>query len=843
MWPHMQEHDLVLDRPTPEIPPLIEGWFWERDWTIRPYQRRMVGQFADGRDTLLIAPTGGGKTLAGFLPSLCDLAKKPRDAAPALHTLYISPLRALTNDIERNLMRPVGDLNLPITIGVRTGDTKSYQRRKQRDKPPDMLLTTPESLMLLLSYDNAAEYFASLKCVVIDEMHSFTTGKRGDFTALALARLKTLAPDHVRFGLSATVAEPEKAAQWLGPTGRPAELLEIEGDVPPHISIIEPEGKFPLGGHSARFALKDIYREIKTARSAIVFVNTRAQAEILFQQLWQINADNLPIGIYHGSLARDKRAKTEALISSGHLRAVISTSALEMGLDYGDVDLILQIGAPKGVSRLLQRIGRSNHRMDEPSRAVLVPTNPLEVVECDVAIRAIAEQKRDGAGYGPGSMDVVVQYLVNRACAGKVRKREALAEIRSAWPYRDVTKDDFDAILNFAVDGGYALQAYERFKRLKPSSRGYSIADKYAARRHRMNIGTIVEYAKLKVRRLPSSKSKRGRIVGEIEERFVVNLNPGDTFAFAGETLRYQGVRDMAVEAVPAPRSRPKIPAYAGGMMPLSTYLGDGVREVVSDASHWHRLPDQVERWLSLQALYSELPGARGLLVESFFDRNDHVLCLHTFEGRKVNNALGFLLTKRMERARLAPINFTITDYALVITSLEPVNSVDDLLGADILEDELDEWIVNSPMIKRSFRKIATIAGLTEQRTPGQQRTMKQVTFSTDLIYDVLLKYEPDHILLRIARAEAEKELLDVARLRAFLTEVEGRTAFVALPHASPLSIPAIMQIGREQIRGEAEQRMVAEAALGNLGDSLLDQVRHYVDARPDMDAPNALSA
>ncbi|MEM7728548.1 MAG: ligase-associated DNA damage response DEXH box helicase [Pseudomonadota bacterium] len=823
------------------IPPRIEDWFWEQDWTIRDYQRTMVGQFAQGRDTLLIAPTGGGKTLAGFLPSLCDLADKAKDAKPALHTLYISPLRALTNDIERNLMRPVGDLNLPIEIGVRTGDTKSYQRKKQQTKPPDMLLTTPESLMLLLSYDNAPEYFAQLKCVVIDEMHSFTTGKRGDFTALALARLKTLAPDHVRFGLSATVAEPQTAAAWLGPSGTPAELIEVAGDTPPEITIIEPERRFPLGGHSSRFAVEDIYRIIRDHRTSIVFVNTRAQAEVLFQQLWEVNEDGLPIGVYHGSLARDRRQKTESLISSGQMRGVVSTSALEMGIDWGDVDVIVQVGAPKGVSRLLQRIGRSNHRIDEASKAILVPTNPLEVVECDVAIQAIRDGHRDGDEYGSGSMDVVVQYLVNRACAGPLKKREALAEIRSAWPYRDLKKADFDAILNFAVDGGYALKTYERFKRLKRTSRGYQIASQPQARRHRMNIGTIVEYAKLKVRRIPNPKSKRGRVVGEIEERFVMNLNRGDTFAFAGETLRYEGIRDMAVEAVPAPRARPKIPAYAGGMMPLSSYLADGVREVVSDPGQWHRLPDQVEQWLTLQSLFSDLPGKQGLLVESFFDRNDHVLLVHTFEGRKVNNALGFLLTKRMEKLRLAPINFTITDYALTITSLEPVNSLDGILDADILEDELDEWIVNSPMIKRSFRKIATIAGLTEQRLPGQQRTMKQVTFSTDLIYDVLLKYEPDHILLRIARQEAEKDLLDVDRLRGFLKDVENDTAFRTLPHASPLSIPAMMQVGREQIRGDAQARMVAETArtrthvqdyMDGIGDSLLNQVRAYVDGR-----------
>lgn len=825
------------------IPTRIEDWFAAQNWSIRDYQRRMVTQLAQGHDTLLIAPTGGGKTLAGFLPSLCDLADKPKTAPRALHTLYISPLRALTNDIERNLMRPVGDLNLPIEIGVRTGDTKQYQRKKQKTKPPDILLTTPESLMLLLSYENAPDYFASLKCVVIDEMHSFTTGKRGDFTALALARLKTLAPDHVRFGLSATIATPDTAAAWLGPTGTPATLIEVAGDTPPEVTIIKPEGRFPLGGHSSRFAVRDIYALIAAHRTTIVFVNTRAQAELLFQQMWDVNEGGLPIGVYHGSLSRERRQKTEALISAGKMRAVISTSALEMGIDWGDVDAIVQVGAPKGVSRLLQRIGRSNHRIDEASKAVLVPTNPLEVVECEVAIAAIRDGHRDGDPYRPGAMDVVVQYLVNRACGGRLKKREALTEIRSAWPYRDMTKADFDAILSFAVDGGYALKSYERFKRLSATSRGFTIASQPQARRHRMNIGTIVEYAKLKVRRIPSPKSKRGRIIGEIEELFVMNLNPGDTFAFAGETLRYQGIRDMAVEAVPARRARPKIPAFAGGMMPLSSFLAEGVRAVISDPTQWQRLPDQVERWLTLQSLFSDLPGRDGLLVESFFDRDDHVLLVHTFEGRKVNNALGFLLTKRMEALGLAPINFTITDYALTITSLEPVNTLDGLLGTDILDKELDDWIVNSPMIKRSFRKIATIAGLTEQRLPGQQRTMKQVTFSTDLIYDVLLKYEPDHILLRIAREEAEQDLLDIDRLRGFLTEVANKTVLRTLPHASPLSIPAMMQVGKERVRGDAEQRLIAQAGhvqdyMNGVGDNLLKQVKDYVDTRDRTGAP-----
>jgi ATP-dependent Lhr-like helicase len=824
------------------VPQIFETWFAKQGWSLRDYQRAMVTAFAQKQDTLLIAPTGGGKTLAGFMASLVDLHDKPKNQKAALHTLYISPLRALTNDIERNIMKPVSELDLPIKIGVRTGDTKSYQRQKQQKTPPDILLTTPESLMLLLSYENAPDYFASLKCAIIDELHSFATNKRGDFTSLALARLKTLAPDHIRFGLSATVSEPKKAAAWLGVTGKAAAILQVEGDVPPKVDIINPQNKFPLGGHSSRFALPDIYRAIQAAQTTIVFVNTRAQAELLFQQLWHINEDNLPIGVYHGSLSRERREKTEKLIAGGQMRAVVSTSALEMGIDWGDVDVILQVGAPKGVSRLLQRIGRSNHRLDEPSHATLIPTNPLEAVECAVAIDAIETGHRDGDAYRRGSMDVVVQYLVNRACSGKVKKREVLNEIRSAWPYRHLGKADFDQLLGFAEDGGYALKNYQRFQRLKSTSSGYKIAGKEQARRHRMNIGTIVEFAKLKVRRIASPKSKRGRVIGEIEEKFVMNLNPGDTFAFAGEILAYQGIRDMAIEAYPSKRARPKVPAYAGGMMPLSTYLAEGVRDVLSQPSHWSGLPKQVQDWLSLQSEFSELPQENGVLVEAFFDKQDrrnggqgyedHVLVIHTFEGRKVNNALGFLMTKRMEAQGLKPINFTITDYALTITSIEPVNAVDALLTPDILDSDLENWIVQSPMVKRSFRKIATIAGLTEQRLPGQQRTMKQVTFSTDLIYDVLMKYEPDHILLRIAREEAESDLLDITRLRHWLREVQGNISFRPLPHASPLSIPAMMQVGKEAVRGAADAASITEAVREQRGTAMLEKVKEFVDKR-----------
>lgn len=816
-----------------EVPAKIEHWFTDQNWRIRDYQRSMVEAFERRQNTLLIAPTGGGKTLAGFLPSLIDLSDKPDGAPASLHTLYISPLRALTNDIERNLNRPVDDLNLPIKIGVRTGDTKSYQRTKQRKTPPDILLTTPESLMLLLSYPDAEHYFSNLKTVIIDELHSFATNKRGDFTSLALARLKTLAPGHIRFGLSATIADADSAAKWLGPTGSPAHVLEVKGDAAPRIQIMDPETRYPLGGHNPRFAVKEIYKAIKTAKSTIVFVNTRAQTELLFQQLWQINDDHLPIGLYHGSLSRERRQRTEAMIASGKIRAVVSTSALEMGIDWGDVDLILQVGAPKGVSRLLQRIGRSNHRMDEPSEALMVPCNPLEAVECAVAIKAIDAGQRDGEDYTDGAMDVAVQYIVNRACAGKFKKRQTLNEIRSAWPYRNLAKSDFDLLVRFAEDGGYALRSYDRFSRLNSTSRGYEISTPRQARRHRMNIGTIVEYAKLKVRRFPNMKSKRGRNIGDIEERFVMGLAPGDTFLFGGEVLRYHGVRDMALEASPAPkRTPPKVPAYAGGMMPLSTFLADGVRTLLADPQNWNALPEQIQNWLTLQAQFSDLPQEAGVLIESFFDRGVNVIVVHSFEGRKVNMALGLLMTRRMETLGFKPLTYSITDYALTITSMEPVEDVESLLSEDVLSEEYEMWVVEAPMVKRSFRKIATIAGLTEQRLPGAKRTMKQVTFSTDLIYDVLLKYDPDHILLRIAREEAERDLLDIPRLRNWLADVQGRVTHKALPHASPLSIPAMMQLGKETVIGDAKIAILERASHDSQADMRLNKVQEFINDR-----------
>jgi ATP-dependent Lhr-like helicase len=786
----------------------------------------MVDAFEKQRSTLLIAPTGGGKTMAGFMVSLIDIEKT---AATGLHTLYISPLKALTNDIERNLLQPVADMGIAVSIETRTGDTPSHKRARQRKKPPNILLTTPESLMLMLSYHDAPSIFGKLRLVIIDEVHSIAPTKRGDFTALALARLAALAPQHIRFGLSATVAEPDILAAWLGRTGEPAQTLLVKQQAPPEVKLLKTRGRLPYGGFMARYAVADIYAALLQSKTSLIFVNTRAQAELMFQMLWDVNDKNLPIAIYHGSLTKEQRRKTEAMMAAGRLRAVVATSALELGIDWGDVDLVLHVGAPKGVSRLLQRIGRSNHRMDEPSKAMLVPANHFEVLECLAAIHAIDANRLDGEPMLPGSADVIVQYIINCACSAPVVETALYDEILNAPPYQGVTPELFGKLFQFAVNGGYVLKHYERYARLVPAEdgHGWQIASRMMAMRHRQNIGVIIEAARLRVLRL--NPKRGGRVLGDIEESFAQGLVPGDTFFFAGEVLAYVRIRDMVLEARPAKASEPKIPSYAGGNMPLSTFLADGVRSLLNDRTTWNALPPSVCEWLELQKGFSHLPGRERLLVEHFPYHKRLITLIYTFEGRKANQTLGMLMTRRMERMGLKPLSFSVTDYALSIVGLEAIDEQQcrQLLDPIIVFEELEEWLVESPMLKRSFRRVATITGLTEQRHAGARKTMKQVTFSTDLIYDVLRRYEPDHILLHITRSDAERELLDVHRLTDFLLRYRDKADHVILERPSPMAIPILFDVRREPVKGAALEHLLEQAQQQEQAEDLMEDVRH----------------
>ena len=792
------------------LPEPFEAWFAARGWTPRPFQRAVLTAAQAGRSALLIAPTGGGKTLAGFLPTLVDLAETPR---PGLHTLYLSPLKALATDIARNLVPPVTDLNLSLTIQTRTGDTTTKQRHAQRDTPPNLLLTTPESLALLLTQPEAPTVFAPLARIVVDEVHALAGTKRGDMLALCLARLATLAPRSTRIGLSATVAHPAALRAYIAPDANPASvtLIEEPDATPPELAIMLPAGRLPWGGHMGLYSAPQILACIEAAGVTIVFVNTRAQAELLFQELWKLNADTLPIALHHGSLEITLRHKVEAAMAEGRLRAVIATASLDLGIDWGGVDQVIQVGAPKGVSRLLQRVGRANHRMDEASRALLVPANRFEVLECEAAIQGVAAHELDGDPPRPGGLDVLAQHLLGLACAAPYHPDTAYAEITAAAPYAMLTRKTFDDVLTYVENGGYALAAYERYQKLFRDSEGLvHVRNARIARQHRMNIGTIVEAPVLKVR---LGKGRGGFVLGEIEEYFCNMLRPGDTFMFAGRLLTFQALRETVCEVTDGGTGDPMVPAYAGGRLPLTTNLAHRVRAMLHDPATWSAFPEPVQEWLRLQKFRSQLPGPDNLLVEVFPRGDRFYLVAYCFEGRNAHQTLGMLLTKRMERAGHVPLGFVATDYVLGIWSAHRADDIDDLFSPDMLGDDLEAWMAESSMLRRTFRNVAVISGLIERQLPGAQKNRRQVTINSDLIYDVLRRHQPDHILLRATRADAAGGLTDIARIAAMLDRIQGNITTIQLDRVSPLAVPILLEIGRERVRtADSEDTLLAEA-------------------------------
>lgn len=816
------------------LPAPFLRWFGEKGWNPRAHQLELLGRARAGESLLLIAPTGAGKTLAGFLPSLTDLtergAKKPGEAFVGIHTLYISPLKALAVDIERNLMKPVGEMGLPITIENRTGDTPAGKRQRQKTNPPDILLTTPEQLALLLSHSDAGRFFKDLRYVVFDELHSLVTSKRGHLLSLGLARLRRLAPGLQTIGLSATVAQPMDLRRWLvgqrPDVDAAAGVITVDGGARPNITILQTEERIPWSGHSARYAIPDVYKVLKDFQTTLLFVNTRSQAEMLFQELWTVNDDNLPIALHHGSLDVSQRRKVEAAMAENKLRAVVATSTLDLGIDWGDVDLVVHVGAPKGASRLAQRIGRANHRMDEPSRAILVPANRFEVMECQAALDANYLGAQDTPPVGEGSLDVLAQHVLGMACAGPFDEEDLYAEVTSASPYAGLPRETFARIVDFVATGGYALRTYERYARIRKTKEGlWRVSNPQVAQQYRLNLGTIVEMPMLNVRLVKrnhlGSIGRGGMTLGKVEEYFFEQLTQGDTFLFAGKVLRFEGIRDNECLVSNAFSMDPKIPAYAGGKFPLSTYLAEQVRAMLDDPDRRTGLPDQVRDWLSLQAEKSVLPKRGDLLIETFPRGERFYMVVYAFEGRLAHQTLGMLLTRRLERMGAKPLGFVATDYALAIWGLEDMGSriargvlsLSELFDQDMLGDDLEAWLDESWMLKRTFRTCAVIAGLIEKRHPGKEKSGRQVTVSADLIYDVLRSHEPDHILMQATRQDAAAGLLDIARLADMLERIKGHILHKRLDHISPLAVPVMLEIGKEPVAGEAQEHVLSMAA------------------------------
>jgi len=547
---------------------------------------------------------------------------------------------------------------------------------------------------------------------------------------------------------------------------------------------------------------------IEQHKTTLVFCNTRSLAELIFQDLWTVNEQSLPIGIHHGSLAVEARRKVEAAMADGRLRGLVATASLDLGIDWGDVDLVVQMGAPKGSSRLLQRIGRANHRLDEPSKGIITPGNRFEYLEARAALDAIDDGELDPEVFRPGALDVLAQHILAMAVAAPFQQAELLAEIRSAAPYAGLKEDTFEEILNFIATGGYALKAYDRFRRLVPEAGGmWRIAKPAVAQQHRLNAGVIVEQPLLTVR------FRNGRKLGTIEEGYASTLSPGDHFYFSGLSLEVEQFKDTDI-IVRASSKSARIVTYGGQRMSMSTHLANRVRHMLCDRNDWHRFPDDVREWLEVQSERSVLPEPHQLLVETFPHEKQHFMVAYSFEGWNAHQSLGMLLTKRMEKAGLKPLGFVANDYALACYGLEPITDPKGLFSADILEQEFVDWVESSYLLKTAFREVAVIGGLVERHHPGKKKSGRQVSFSTDLIYDVLRRYEPQHLLLRAAWDDARRRMTELGRLVRLVDRASATMLHVETGRITPMAVPLMVIVGREALPpgAEADEALLTQA-------------------------------
>ena len=786
-----------------ELPPTFKDWFAAKGWSIHPHQADMLARSREP-SLLLIAPTGGGKTLAGFLPTLVELADGSHDG---LHTLYVSPLKALAADIKRNLGTPIADMDLPIRVEDRTGDTSYTQKRRQRADPPHILLTTPESLALLVSYEDAPRIFKGVQRIIVDEIHALAESKRGDQLMLSLSRIQAMNPDLRRVGLSATVEDPAAIAHSLACHPDPCPILLADPGPDPDISMLVTEERPPWSGGGAKYSIPAVLDLVKQHKTTLIFHNTRAQAEIYFHNLWLANDDGLPIGIHHGSLSRDQRANVEAAMVRGDLRAIVCTGSLDLGIDWGDVDLVVQIGAPKNVKRLIQRIGRANHRYNAPSKAVLVPANRFEVLECVAALEAAKEHDLDGDPKGAGPRDVLCQHILVAACSAPFDGAELYQEIKTVGAFSGLSRAAFDDCHDFCATGGYALRAYDKWQRLKEVDGKWQLRDPRSAVRIRMNLGTIFDTETLKVKFRRSPKT-----LGEVEESFAASLTQGDTFLIGGQIVRYEGLNQLVVEVSRDKGRAPKVATFSGTKFATSTQLSQRILSMFRHET-WPDLPAHTAEWLHLQREVSKLPQAGRILVETFPTDDRENMVIYGFAGVNAHRTLGLILTQRMEAAGLNPLGFVVTDYALLIWGLTPVDDVAPLFDPDNIRDGLETWLQGNALMKRTFRVAATVAGLIERNSRQGRKSGRQATFSSDILYDTLAKYDPDHLMLRITREEAMRGLVDFGRIEDLLQRTKGQVDHVRLDRITPLSAPLFLEPGRIPVFGEGREKLLQDAA------------------------------
>ena len=788
------------------LPQKFQNWINKRNWGLHTHQIDVLTN-SDRKSQLLIAPTGSGKTLSGFLPTLIEL---DRVNFSGLHTVYVSPLKALAADIKRNLMIPIEEMGLNIKVEDRTGDTTAKTKRRQRIDPPQILLTTPESLALLISFPEANALFANLERIIIDEIHALVENKRGHQLLLAISRLQSISKNLRKLALSATVDHPQEIAGFISENDNNCPIIFAEPGPDPNISMLQTTALPPWSGAGATYAVPDVLEQISKHKTTLIFHNTRAQAEIFFHNLWLNNQDNLPVAIHHGSLDLAQRKRVEAAITKGELRAVVCTGTLDLGIDWNEVDLVIQVGAPKNIKRLVQRIGRANHTYNTPSKAIIVPANKFEIVECQAALEAVRDKDLDGEPIASGSLDVLCQHILLVACSGKILPSKLFEEIKQIGAYKNLTHEEFKECMGFCIDGGYALKRYEQWHRLKLDHSGNLILrDPRIANKIRMNVGTIQDTETLKVR---THRRSGGKPLGEIEEAFAASLTKGDTFLIGGNIVRFESLREMIVEVTHNANKQPKIATFMGTKFATSTKLSDRILDSFENQS-WKDLPADTVNWLNKQKEFSQLPVRNSLLIETFFRKSRHYLVVYGFAGRNANQTLGLILSKKLEELNLAPLGFVANDYATLIWGLEKVENPIQLFKFSEIELGLDKWFSGNALMKRTFKAVASVSGLIDRNLPGLRKSGRQTTFSSDILYDTLVKYDPTHLLLKITKDEAMKGLIDFSRIEEMFKRVDDNIIHKNLPHVSPLAAPMLLEVGTIPIEGQARELLLKNEA------------------------------
>jgi ATP-dependent Lhr-like helicase len=802
---------------------LVCQWFDDRSMQPFDFQREAWDAYLTGQSGLIHAPTGIGKTFAAWFGPLIEWMtghhrKRPldgfdnrraRDESPRIRVLWVTPLRALSADIREALLRTVEDLDLPWSVECRTGDTPASVRNRQKKRLPTALITTPESLCLLLSYPGAREQFGCLRSVVVDEWHELMGSKRGVLMELALARLRQWNRGLRTWGLSATLGNTATAMQVLLGRGHKRGHL-IEGSLPKSIeieSIIPPQiDRFPWAGHLGLKLLPQVLAMIETAKSALIFTNTRSQTEIWFREILEARPDwKAKIALHHGSLDRAEREAVEQGLRQGRLQCVVCTSSLDLGVDFTPVDRVIQIGSPKGIARLIQRAGRSGHRPGEKSRVICVPTNALELIEVAATRRSVADGVIEPRHPVTRPLDVLTQHLVTVALGNGFRPDALFREIRGTHAFRQLSRQEFDWVLNFVSTGGPSLGAYPEYAKIAPQNGNFTVSNPKTAARHRMNIGTITADAAILV------KFVNGRRLGSVEERFVSKLKRGDCFVFAGRLLEFVRMKDMVLWVRKCSRRTGSIPQWLGGRMPLSTELAAAVRDRLDNARRGiFESPEMeaVRPLLDIQARWSRIPGSGDLLIEKLASRDGNHLFLFSFDGYLVNEGLGALLAYRLSRPAPLTISIAVNDYGLELLSDREIPTASFENGSIFNTDELLQDILASlnisEMARRRFRGIARVAGLVFQGYPGRRKSWGQVQASSSLLYNVFRRYDPENLLVEQSTREILERQLEFERLSQSLDRMAAsRLHLIETAQPTPLAFPILVNRLRTRISSE----------------------------------------